>query len=111
MLIWECSVPASFFQLISDNFKIESRTFLLAILDTHLHISTSHVLDGMPFGVIQVDATGKAVYANHAVYVLTGMDKQLDIVGRHYLEFPWDQFDEHEYPLDPSGHVLHQVLE
>lgn len=79
-------------------------------MDTHLHISHKDVLESIPFGVIQVDLSGKVVYANESACKLMNHDTKNDLFGLHYEEFSTDQTNHSGEKLKHDDHALYKVL-
>ena len=79
-------------------------------MENHLNISHQNVLEGMPFGVVQVDLSGKIIYANKSGFKLLGVASEQELIGIHYESFAWTQFDENEVTLLPEAHALYEAL-
>ncbi|MEP0984891.1 PAS domain S-box protein [Ekhidna sp.] len=69
-----------------------------------------HVLDNMPFGVIQVDLQGVVIYVNKSARSLLKVGKEKPVLGVHYSKFVWFEFDEFGKPITDEDHILTSVF-
>ena len=79
-------------------------------MDTDLHISHKDALESIPFGVIQVDLSGRVVYANESACKLLDYTTKEDLLGLHYEDFSTNQTNHNEEILERRDHALYKVL-
>ena len=69
----------------------------------------SKILESIPFGFIQVDLTGKIIYANNSAFTLLEMESD-KLIGSIFDKLPWDQMTDNHKPLKQEDHTIYQAL-
>ena len=69
----------------------------------------NRILESIPFGFIQVELSGKIIYANKSAFEILQLSEE-ELLGSFYYDLPWKQFNEEKKPLKDEDHTFYQAL-